>query len=135
MAGVPGVVTATRFNGFYVQDPRPDKDTRTSEGIFVFTGTGLVAGGGRGRPAVTVSGRVTEFRRAARRRARRPTSPTGDFGSSAYPNLTITEIDRATVTPAGTGTITPTIVGRGGREIPDTVIDDDTADPLRTTRR
>ena len=53
VAGVPGVVTATRFNGFYIQDPQPDRDERTSEGIFIFTGTGLtlpagVAVGARG---------------------------------------------------------------------------------------
>ena len=39
-----------RFNGFYIQDPQPDRDVRTSEGIFIFTGTGLTpAGGRRGR--------------------------------------------------------------------------------------
>ena len=104
VAGVPGVVTATRFNGFYVQDPRPDRDTRTSEGIFVFTGTGLVlpeaVAVGR---AVTVSGRVTEFRQGCTPSCAPPNFPAGVFGSSSYPNLTITEIDRATVTPAGTG--------------------------------
>ena len=35
---MPGVVTARRTNGYFVQDPRPDRDSRTSEGIFVFTG-------------------------------------------------------------------------------------------------
>ena len=35
---MPGVVTARRTNGYFVQDPRPDRDARTSEGIFVFTG-------------------------------------------------------------------------------------------------
>ena len=43
VAGVPGVVTATRFNGFYIQDPKPDRDDRTSEGIFVFTGSPVPA--------------------------------------------------------------------------------------------
>ena len=36
---VPGVVTARRTNGYFIQDPRPDRDSRTSEGIFVFTST------------------------------------------------------------------------------------------------
>ena len=130
VAGVPGVVTATRFNGFYVQDPQPDRDTRTSEGIFVFTGSPVPAAAVVGA-AVTVSGRVTEFRQGCTPTCAAPDFPAGNFGSSSYPNLTITEIDRATVTAAGTGTITPTIVGRGGREIPDTVIDDDTPDPQR----
>ena len=130
VAGVPGVVTATRFNGFYVQDPQPDRDTRTSEGIFVFTGSPVPAAAVVGA-AVRVSGRVTEFRQGCTPTCTAPDFPAGNFGSSSYPNLTLTEIDRATVTAAGTGTIKPTIVGRGGREIPDTVIDDDTPDPER----
>jgi predicted extracellular nuclease len=130
VAGVPGVVTATRFNGFYVQDPQPDKDSRTSEGIFVFTGSPVPAAAAVGA-AVRVSGRVTEFRQGCTPTCTPPDFPAGEFGASAYANLTLTEIDRATVTPAGTGTIRPTIIGRGGREIPDTVIDDDTMDPLR----
>ena len=124
------MVTATRFNGFYVQDPQPDRDTRTSEGIFVFTGSPVPAAAAVGA-AVTVSGRVTEFRQGCTPTCAAPDFPAGNFGSSAYPNLTLTEIDRATVTAGGTGTIKPTIVGRGGREIPDTVIDDDTPDPAR----
>ena len=130
VAGVPGVVTATRFNGFYIQDSQPDRDTRTSEGIFVFTGSPVPAAAVVGN-AVTVSGRVTEFRPSCTPSCTAPDFPNGNFGASAYAHLTITEIDRATVTAMGTGTIRPTIVGRGGREIPDTVIDDDTTDPLR----
>ncbi|MDQ3716736.1 MAG: Ig-like domain-containing protein, partial [Actinomycetota bacterium] len=41
VGGVPGVVTAVRqtgSRGFYLQDPSPDDDPRTSEGIFVFVG-------------------------------------------------------------------------------------------------
>lgn len=60
---VPGVVTAVRAfgsaRGFWVQDPRPDRDPATSEAIFVFTGssTPKVAVG----DAVEVSGTVTEY--------------------------------------------------------------------------
>ena len=40
---VPSVVTALRTSGstrgFYLQDPTPDADVATSEGIFVFTGS------------------------------------------------------------------------------------------------
>ena len=43
----PGVVTAVASNGFWFQDPQPDGDVATSEGIFVFTELG--AGRGRGR--------------------------------------------------------------------------------------
>jgi predicted extracellular nuclease len=108
VAAVPGVVTALRTNGFYYQDPQPDADPRTSEGIFVFTSTPPAVVPGE---AVTVSGRVTEFR------------PGGGA------NLTITEIISPVVTPAGTGTIAPTIVGRGGRVPPNEIVDNDTIDP------
>ncbi len=56
---VPGVVTAVAANGFYLQDPNPDANAATSEGIFVFTST---------RPTVvignqlSVAGKVSEFR-------------------------------------------------------------------------
>ncbi|CAL99587.1 hypothetical protein A8924_0628 [Saccharopolyspora erythraea NRRL 2338] len=63
VADVPGVVTGVRAfgssRGFWFQDPEPDKDPRTSEGLFVFTGqqTPQVAVG----DAVTVSGEVAEY--------------------------------------------------------------------------
>ena len=53
-----GIVTARKSNGFFMQDPVPDADPTTSEGIFVFVG---------GLPAVavgdlvTVTGTATEF--------------------------------------------------------------------------
>src|SRR5262249_21769733 len=37
VSGIPGVVTALGARGFYMQDPEPDADEATSEGIFVFT--------------------------------------------------------------------------------------------------
>ena len=83
VAGVPGVVTAVSSGGFWMQDARPDRDRRTSEGVFVFRG---------GRPAigtpVVVDGLVEEFRPGA--------DPL---------NLTTTEISSPVVTPAGTGTV------------------------------
>ena len=63
VTGVPGVVTAIRgfgsARGFWLQDPSPDGDSSTSEGIFVFTGkqTPAVAVG----DALQVSGAVTEY--------------------------------------------------------------------------
>jgi len=111
-AQVPGVVTARRTNGFYFQDPQPDGDPRTSEGLFVFTGAApdaaLVPG-----TAITVSGQVQEFRP----------------GGATSANLSTTQLARATVTPTGTGAIAPTRVGRGGRVPPREVVDDDTVDP------
>src|SRR5262249_61532583 len=56
---VPGVVTAVASNGFYLQDPNPDANPATSEGIFVFTSS---------RPTVVIGnqlsvvGKVSEFR-------------------------------------------------------------------------
>ncbi|NSC20996.1 endonuclease/exonuclease/phosphatase [Streptomyces albus subsp. chlorinus] len=60
---VPGVVTGVRdfgqARGFWLQDPHPDRNAATSEGLFVFTGKespGVAVGDG-----LRVSGRVTEF--------------------------------------------------------------------------
>jgi endonuclease/exonuclease/phosphatase family metal-dependent hydrolase len=113
VTGVPGVVTARRTNGYFVQDPRPDGDRRTSEGIFVFTGSDTAPDPDLtpGTP-VSLTGAVAEFR------------PGGGA------NLSITELINATALP-GTedGPIDPTLVGRGGRVPPTTVIEDDVVDP------
>nr|MBA3246414.1 lamin tail domain-containing protein [Actinomycetota bacterium] len=53
-----GVVTAERLNGFWIQDPTPDADERTSEAVFVFTSPTSVAPGA----AVNVTATVSEFR-------------------------------------------------------------------------
>ncbi|MEP6704700.1 MAG: choice-of-anchor D domain-containing protein, partial [Acidobacteriota bacterium] len=37
VVGVAGIVTSKASNGFFMQDPAPDADPATSEGIFVFT--------------------------------------------------------------------------------------------------
>ena len=108
VAGVPGVITATGADGFWVQDPTSDGDERTSEGIFVFTGLGSNPDVPVGM-SVAVDGLVDEFR------------PGGVNGN----NLTITEITRATWTIGGPGTVRPTVIGLGGRFAPITVIDDD----------
>ncbi len=110
VAGVPGVTTALATNGFWFQDPQPDSDERTSEGMFVFTGTaGPKPAIGQ---AILVNGRVDEFRGTA-----------GEIPSND--NLTITEIVAPTWSPAGAGTISPTTVGFGGRIAPIFVIDND----------
>jgi uncharacterized protein len=60
---VPGVVTAVRgfgkAQGFWLQDPKPDDDPATSEGIFVFTGgeTPDVEPG----DSIRISGKVAEY--------------------------------------------------------------------------
>ena len=112
---VPGVVTAVRSTGFYMQDDQPDDSDATSEGIFVFTSSRpAVAVGDR----VDVSGTVAEFRAGC--------EPTCAETNSAFDNLTITELERPTIYPAGTATpIAPTLVGAGGYEPPLRVTEDD----------
>ncbi|WP_327049052.1 ExeM/NucH family extracellular endonuclease [Microbispora sp. NBC_01189] len=58
---VEGVVTGSfqgsgQLGGFYVQDPKPDKDAATSEGLFVFSSSPVKAG-----DRVLVSGKAVEY--------------------------------------------------------------------------
>ena len=119
---VPGIITAVSASGFWFQDPEPDADVRTSEGIFVFTGSrpSLIVGAD-----VRVSGRVQEFRAGC--------TPTCAPTASAFANLTLTEIVTATATPVGTGAIVATVVGLGGRVPPTTVIEDDSTGNVETS--
>lgn len=107
VSGVRGVVTAVRDSGFWMQDPAPDRDPATSEGIFVFTRDRPAA---RVGDAVAADGEVTEFR------------PGGEAS-----NLTTTEITAADVRVTSTGNPLPppTVIGTGGRLPPNRVIDDD----------
>ncbi|MFE7980090.1 lamin tail domain-containing protein [Streptomyces shenzhenensis] len=62
VTNVPGVVTGVRSTGskgYWIQDPEPDQNPATSEGVFVFTGsaTPLVKVG----DSVLVSGKVSEY--------------------------------------------------------------------------
>jgi predicted extracellular nuclease len=52
------VVTAVISNGFFIQDPTPDADANTSDGLFVFTGSAPTVSVG---DVVTVDGQVVEF--------------------------------------------------------------------------
>ena len=113
---VTGVVTAKTGNGFWFQDPQPDSDPATSEGVFVFTSSAPTVAVGA---AITVKGTVAEFR------------PGGSGGTD---NLTTTEITNATITVTGTASVpAPTLVGPGGRVPPSTVIDDDSSGDVETT--
>jgi len=104
---VPGIVTALASNGFYLQDPNPDADDKTSEGIFVFTNSAPTVAVG---DSVQVTGVVTEFR------------PGGNPN-----NLTITEITSPTISVVSSGNPLPTpiVLGNGGRTIPTAVIEND----------
>ncbi|MBD2303749.1 Ig-like domain-containing protein [Nostoc sp. FACHB-190] len=125
VVNVAGIVTAIASNGFYIQDPTPDNNDATSEGIFIFTGTtSAILSARTVGEAVLVSGTVSEFRPG---------------GSSN--NLTITQIGNnnsvqslsvSAWTTAPTTTITPTILGNGGRTIPTQVINDDTNGNVET---
>ncbi len=53
-----GVVTALAANGFYLQDPNGDGNAKTSDAVFIFTGSAPTVLVG---DAVNVAGRVSEF--------------------------------------------------------------------------
>ncbi len=123
VGNVPGIVTAVRENGFYMQDPVPDSDPATSEGIFVFTSSapGVAVG-----DSVEVSGTVAEFRAG---------------GSGGLANLTLTEITSPATTILGSGNPLPAPVSlgygaalpAGWRAIPTAVIDDDAVGDVETS--
>ena len=114
---VPGVVTAVGASRFFLQDPQPDADPATSEALVVFTGSRPTVAVG---DAVTVSGTVQEFR------------PGGAAGTA---NLTTTEISSPTVVVGSAGNPLPaaTLVGRGGRVPPATIIEDDATPGVETS--
>src|ERR671922_695317 len=117
VSNVNGIVTAKRSNGFYVQDPNPDADPATSEGIFVFTSS--APSSVNVGDAVKVNGRVQEFRP----------------GGSSSANLTTTELTSPTTTVLSSGNPLPatTIVGTGGRIPPNQIIEDDATGDVETS--
>jgi predicted extracellular nuclease len=108
VSGVHGIVTALRTNGYYMQDPNPDADPATSEGIFVFTSSAPTVSVG---DEVNVSGKVQEFRP----------------GGASSTNLTTTELTSPSTSVVSTGNPLPatTVLGTGGRVPPNQVIEDD----------
>jgi predicted extracellular nuclease len=116
VGGVQGIVTAKRTNGFYMQDPNPDSDDATSEGIFVFTSsapTSVNIG-----DSVSVNGHVREFRP----------------GGATSANLSTTELATPTITVLSSGNPLPpaTVLGTGGRVPPNQVIEDDAGGDVET---
>jgi hypothetical protein len=118
VTNVPGIVTAKRTatadgsKGFYLQDPSPDADDATSEGVFVFTTNTTILNSVNVGDSVLVSGTVQEFRP----------------GGVSSANLTVTEISGPTVNVVSTGNFPlpdATIIGTGGRIPPMEVIEDD----------
>jgi uncharacterized protein len=116
VSGVPGVVTARTTNGFWMQDPQPDADPGTSEGLFVFTSSAPAVAVA---DSVTVGGTVSEFRP----------------GGTGTTNLTTTEITAPTISVVAHGVPlpAPTLVGSGGRVPPATVIEDDATGDVETS--
>jgi uncharacterized protein len=120
VSGVEGIVTVERASQFWMQDPTPDSDEATSDGILVFgSGVGALVNVG---DRVQVSGRVTEFR------------PGGAGGGD---NLTTTELTTPGLSVAvlsnGNPLPAPTVVGAGGRVPPSTVIEDDATGSVETS--
>ena len=121
VADVPGIVTGVGDNSITVQDPDADDDPATSEAVKVFTGSAPADVNGRELQvgdAVAVSGRVTEY-----------------FAGNDTDNLPVTEITTtdgqgiarlsADDTRLSSRTITPVVIGQGGRTAPTEIIEDD----------
>ncbi|MFE9499945.1 endonuclease/exonuclease/phosphatase family protein [Streptomyces collinus] len=103
VADVPGIVTATRTygssKGFWMQDPTPDDNPATSEGVFVFTSsTPKVAVG----DSVTVTGTVSEY------------VP----GGASSGNQSLTEVTKPTVTTVSTGNAVPAPTAIDAKSVP-----------------
>ncbi|GGL83523.1 hypothetical protein GCM10010129_28990 [Streptomyces fumigatiscleroticus] len=100
---VAGIVTGVRTygssRGFWIQDPSPDADPATSEGVFVFTSSAPKAAVG---DAVTVSGTVSEY------------VP----GGASTGNQSVTEITRPTVTVVSSGNAVPAATVVNARSVP-----------------
>jgi hypothetical protein len=109
VTNVPGIVTGVRATGsskgYWIQDPNPDNDPATSEGIFVFTGSASAVQPG---DSVLVTGKVQEFY---------PLS-SGDT-VAATSNLSITEIDQTAVSTVSSGNPVPAPIVLGPDTVPD----------------
>jgi uncharacterized protein len=116
VTGVPGVVTATDANGFWMQDGQADASAATSEAVYVYFGSPPTQ---RVGDSVTVSATVQEFRP----------------GGTSSTNLTTTELASPSVTTLARGVTLPppTLVGSGGRVPPGTVIEDDATGSVETS--
>ncbi|POX49531.1 endonuclease/exonuclease/phosphatase [Streptomyces sp. Ru71] len=105
VADVAGIVTGIRTygssKGFWIQDPSPDADPATSEGVFVFTSStpkGVAVG-----DAVKVSGTVSEY------------VP----GGTSSGNQSITEITKPAVTVVSSANPVPAPVVLDEDAVPD----------------
>ncbi|KUN87516.1 endonuclease/exonuclease/phosphatase family protein [Streptomyces griseoruber] len=103
VTGVPGIVTGVRTygssRGFWIQDPNPDADPATSEGVFVFTSSVPKVAVG---DSVTVNGTVSEY------------VP----GGTSSGNQSVTEIVKPTVTVVSGGNAVPAATVIDARSVP-----------------
>jgi predicted extracellular nuclease len=104
VTAVPGIVTGVRAygssKGFWLQDPKPDDNPATSEGVFVYTGSNPTVAVG---DAVQVSGTVSEY------------YP----GGTSAGDQSVTEIGgKPTVTVESTGNALPAPVELDAADVP-----------------
>ncbi len=104
VSGVTGIVTGVRAygssQGFWFQDPNPDSDPRTSEGIFVYTSSTPTVSVG---DSVTVAGTVSDY------------YP----GGSTAGGQAVTEITKPTVATVSSNNPVPAPVVLDDKEVPD----------------
>jgi uncharacterized protein len=89
-----GIVTGRKTNGYFIQDPSPDADPNTSEGMFVFTSStpsGVAVG-----DSVSVTATVAEF-----------ISPSSDEPVSPSDPKTATELTSPTTNVLSSGNSLP----------------------------
>ncbi|MFF3921603.1 5'-nucleotidase C-terminal domain-containing protein [Paenibacillus lactis] len=112
--GIEGVVTQYGYTfsngsikGFYIQDAEPDSNPNTSDAIFVFrTGSTSLPDVG---DLVSVTGKVAEY----------------NEGSSSNLTSTQIELQSLTVISENQPLPEPVTLGKGGRPIPASIIDND----------
>src|SRR6185437_7869260 len=114
VTNVPGIVTGVRAvgssKGYWIQDPNPDSNPATSEGIFVFTSSAPAVAPG---DSVLVSGKVQEFYPLA----------SGDTVATTS-NLSITEIDQTSASVVSSGNALPAPIVLGPDTVPGTYAPD-----------
>ena len=109
VTNVPGVVTALRTSGskgFWIQDPNPDDNAATSEGVFVYTSSAPTVAVG---DSVLVSAKVSDYYQLA----------SGDTLASTS-NLSVTELATPTVTVLSSGNPLPAPIVLSAANVPDT---------------
>ena len=104
---IQGIVTLVTSKGFYMQDPHPDNDNRTSEGILVYT---------KSPPKIVMKGDLAFVN-----------GTVNEYIQNVKPlSLSVTEIVNPTYTTTPSNiTLAPVLIGIGGLVPPDTVIEDD----------